>query len=449
MATVLDSTQTALGGPSIPHLGSRSLRFSLYAEPGLKEEARADFFRNTFAIPPAASGDCHPLGRWLDWLQTDLRFTPDDLLFGRLQGRLALHLSGGIMDNAGLLLDRFGYPYIPGSGVKGLARRAALYALHTWCIEQNGQKPTDAAEPASAICANANFEAPDDLAVAILRAVGWTDGEWKDGRTTKGVLCTDLEWAIGEGQPWLDARPRIAEFLALHHGTKLANGRPKDNFAGLIRFLDAKPIAVGYPDAPADLELDVVTCHHGDYYSQKKDNRGRVIMPEAHDTEDPVPVFFPTVAPGITFVFAVHGADAVAFARTCLKIALSTFGAGAKTAAGYGWFEVDETTRTHAGRLKSELDARRIAEARTSMEPDPKSIADFKTKKPDQLRGLINAFSGEERFWINRDEHHQLSVLHFLTVEDRSIYDAEKAKPKSKVMDALRALSAKFNRTLP
>lgn len=367
MPTCQDTTRAALGGDVLPQLRSRSLRFTRFAEPDLREEPRKRFFTDAFKLNPETAPDYSPLARWLSWLTRDLGLKPDDLLFSKLQSRLALHLSGGVMENAGILLDRFGYPYIPGSGVKGIARRAAMYALRTWCVDNQGNIPTDASEPASAICKG--FDAADALAVAILRTFGWTDGEWKDGRRkkkdgTKGALHSDFEWAIGEGQPWIDARRRIAESLAAaeSHRVKLDKGLPKDNFAGLAAFLDAKPIAAGYPTNGADLELDIVTCHHGDYYSQKKDAQQRVVMPVALDTEDPVPVYFPTVAAGITFVFAVRSSDASTadFARTCLKVALTTFGAGAKTAAGYGWFA--DVTDEIATRRAKEAEARRRAE---------------------------------------------------------------------------------------
>lgn len=338
MPTCLASTSEALGGSSLPALKSRSLRFARFSEPQLKEEPRKKYFTEAFGLLPAT--DPHPLDRWLAWLMNDLALKLADLLFGTLQSRLALHLSGGTMENAGILVDRYGYPYIPGSGVKGIARRAALYALRTWSVDGAGQKPTDLGEPATMICAP--FDTADALAEVILRTFGWTDGEWKDGRTSKSMLRSDLEWALGEGEPWIEARARIAMRLAQHDGVRIEKGIPKENFAGLARFLEAKPIAAGYPERGKDLEIDVVTCHHGDYYA------GR--LPLALDTEDPVPVYFPTVAPGITFVFAVTGTDAesVTLARASLDIALSTFGAGAKTAAGYGWFDTSDAARSVA-----------------------------------------------------------------------------------------------------
>lgn len=48
----------------------------------------------------------------------------------RLESRLAINLADGLIENAGICLDRlFGMPYIPGSALKGNARHAALDSL--------------------------------------------------------------------------------------------------------------------------------------------------------------------------------------------------------------------------------------------------------------------------------------------------------------------------------
>ncbi len=131
------------------------------------------------------------------------------------------------------------------------------------------------------------------------------------------------------------------------------------NYAGSISFLAAYPIDIGKQgkvnglplEVPelGKLELDVVTCHHREYYS------GNPEYAHAPDTEEPNPVVFPAVAPGHVFAFGLiplRGADSklIEWARTWLKVGLETFGLGAKTAAGYGWFdcsdEVQNRTRT-------------------------------------------------------------------------------------------------------
>ncbi len=109
----------------------------------------------------------------------------------------------------------------------------------------------------------------------------------------------------------------------------------RDPSAGKITFFAAFP----YGSAP--LEVDVLTCHHPDYYSQKKDHPRK-----ATDDEDPIPVFFPVVKKGATFEFVVRplprGDSALAErALELLTSALKTNGIGAKTAAGYGWFSED------------------------------------------------------------------------------------------------------------
>lgn len=60
---------------------------------------------------------------------------PHCIRFGTLQSRLAINLSGGLIQNAGICLDRlFGVPYIPGSAVKGVCRHVALERLRNNAI---------------------------------------------------------------------------------------------------------------------------------------------------------------------------------------------------------------------------------------------------------------------------------------------------------------------------
>ena len=126
---------------------------------------------------------------------------------------------------------------------------------------------------------------------------------------------------------------------------------------------------------------------------------------------------------------------------------IETFGVGAKTAAGYGYFS-DQTSATNTELLHQQA-AAQLAAARTTLTPDAKLLGELKTKKPDQLRGLINGFAVDAKFWTAKDESFQLTLLHFATSEDRTLYDAEKANPKSKIIAGLRNLAAKFNRPLP
>jgi CRISPR-associated protein Cmr6 len=266
-------------------------------------------------------------------------------LFAQLQSRLMVNMAGGVMENAGLCLDRFGLPYIPGSAVKGCARRAALAALHEWC-EAGGKpehKPIGPDNPLAPCCAA--FTTPAEMLAVIARVFGWCEQDWSD-RSNQ----SDFLWACGQNhrEIWHTA----AQALATHFGWKIADKhgdtpwKSLPNFAGSVSFLPAYPVDLGktgkVDGLPIELpplgklELDVVTCHHRDYYAGK--------FPIATDTEEPVPVVFPAVAPGHVFAFAIvplRGADAqlIQHARTWLATGLSGFGIGAKTAAGYGWFD--------------------------------------------------------------------------------------------------------------
>lgn len=109
--------------------------------------------------------------------------------------------------------------------------------------------------------------------------------------------------------------------------------------SGAISFLDAMSVE----DAP--LRLDIATCHHPKYY------RG---LDTRTDSEDPEPHVFPVVAPGAKFEFRFvinRSADSAKSSAAfdvkktvvdCIRHGLAVCGVGAKTAAGYGWFDLPE-----------------------------------------------------------------------------------------------------------
>lgn len=160
-----------------------------------------------------------------------------------------------------------GIPFIPASGIKGIARFAHTLGLLA-------EIPSDKIKPD------------------------------KDGK-----LCFDDE----EG--WT----RVPELF----GTQEKRGS--------VVFLDA------YPKSIPSLHLDIMNPHYGDYYSDR--------TPPA-DYLSPNPIKFLTVAKGTVFSFRalvlreVHGL--VEETASAIKRALSEEGVGAKTALGYGRFDVPE-----------------------------------------------------------------------------------------------------------
>jgi CRISPR-associated protein Cmr6 len=150
----------------------------------------------------------------------------------------------------------YGFPIIPGSGLKGLARAWAYFAL---------QEAGPSTKPE---------EEPDFIAV-----FGHDPG---DNETAGGAI-----------------------------------------------FFDAIPL-----DVPA-LDLDVMTPHFPDYYQSES-------KPPSDD-QNPVPIPFLTVKPGVRFAFAIGwrgkpNPKAHRLATEWLQKGLEQLGAGAKTAAGYGYF---------------------------------------------------------------------------------------------------------------
>jgi CRISPR type III-B/RAMP module RAMP protein Cmr6 len=280
-----------------------------------------------------------------------------ELIFAQLQSRLLVNMAGGVMENAGLCLDRFGLPFIPGSAVKACGRRFAIQGLL-----DRSQSSSSAEELATLL---------KDIALVF----GWGDSDWKPGRKRKrqgsGWIeidpFSDFWWALADdsGDRSADSQrnsrwPDVAEKVAAKLFKKL-HAKPREldkplapqlpSFAGSVSFLPAYSIKVGanaLPLAEPDLgalELDVVTCHHGDYYASDDP------AAEAEDTEEPVPVVFPTTAAGHVFIFAMLplrdcSGELLSQARTWLSGGLGTFGLGAKTGAGYGWFDTGEKVQT-------------------------------------------------------------------------------------------------------
>lgn len=127
----------------------------------------------------------------------------------------------------------------------------------------------------------------------------------------------------------------------------------KDAHQGDISFLAAFPAS-----ANARLQYEVCTPHYKAYYGMEVDRQTRrPVNPNALDDENPVPNLFPVVAKGEKFRFQLlalsprltdqQASRVLDVAAKCLKEALTTRGVGAKTAAGYGWF--DELSATSSG----------------------------------------------------------------------------------------------------
>ena len=293
-------TREALGD----HAGkceSRSLYMDRFSCPQTKDDDRRKWFERLIGKKP------EKLPRW-KWCAA---LGPGPI-YAQLQSRLMVNMAGGVMENAGLYLDRFGVPMIPGSAVKGCARRMAIEILLE-CREGGASNETLA-----------------EALVEVALVFGWTEQDWRPE--------SDFAYALGEKWEGVSgvARSRLPH---------------ADSFAGSVCFLPAYPVdglanaswpaSFLKPPAVGKLELDIVTSHHPKYYKKAQ--------PTATDDEDPVPVIFPAVAAGHMFAFHVwplRKSGLVGRAQDWLKKGLEMFGLGAKTNAGYGWFDCSDTLQS-------------------------------------------------------------------------------------------------------
>lgn len=174
------------------------------------------------------------------------------------------------------------------------------------------------------------------------------------GSALKG-LAHHAAWCEWNDESNPDAKRRLAIDIARVFGFPTGDGDGLDanlqdcpRSSGTVAFLPA------VPDGRAHLAVDIVNCHHHAYYAAKEEGA------RAFDDESPIPNYFPAVEAGSKFVFAlapIRGND-LPLAKKWLLRALTHFGAGAKTAAGYGMFDAsreDEWTADWAKRTADKL----------------------------------------------------------------------------------------------
>jgi CRISPR-associated protein Cmr6 len=193
----------------------------------------------------------------------------------------------------------YGFPYIPSSSLKGLARAVALLE-----IAQQADKGMIGLQDAVALLSSKTKTPMQELETALLEE-------------TETFPTKLRAWAADTGYKKVAT---LADQFRKVFGTQYSVGK--------AIFHDA------IPAAKPTLEVDVMTVHYPDYYQKDK--------PPA-DTQSPTPIPFLTVGQ-VPFWFAVGwqgDPDQAAYDKAIewLKFGLMEFGAGAKTAVGYGHFQ--------------------------------------------------------------------------------------------------------------
>lgn len=203
----------------------------------------------------------------------------------------------------------YGFPLIPSSALKGVARSYAL-----WQVASELGVPALAPEDVEA-----REKARQLTPIQKLEAyIGEPDERHRP------QMLRDLQQ--DSAVPPL-AVVRNTAFEVIENKVKpLRDAFGSIGSAGKVIFFDAIPAN----PAKLKLDLDVMNPHYSDYY------RGGNIPPA--DYLNPVPVFFLAIAPGSEFLFAVASKQVglATQAETWLRAGLTKTGVGAKTTSGYG-----------------------------------------------------------------------------------------------------------------
>ncbi|MCC6558176.1 MAG: type III-B CRISPR module RAMP protein Cmr6 [Polyangiaceae bacterium] len=130
-------------------------------------------------------------------------------------------------------------------------------------------------------------------------------------------------------------------------------GEGKDHAEGTVIFVEA------IPRNPVQLVAEVMTPHYGPYYQAKRADEA------PGDYHNPTPIPFLAVEKGTAFLAGIlprspSDADDAKQACAWLLEALQEIGAGAKTATGYGRFQVDDEAEK-AWRANAERERMRLA----------------------------------------------------------------------------------------
>lgn len=175
------------------------------------------------------------------------------------------------------------------------------------------------------------------------------------GSSIKGMLRA---WTVMDEQ-----RVAADKILGCQESPDGADGQ-----VGMVVIFDAIPLG------PVKLEVDVMTPHYVDYY-------GSDDVPG--DWLSPVPIPFLAVAAGTAFQFGIaprttDGKEHLECVAEWLKNALQWLGAGAKTAVGYGRFEVgkleiDPPTHTPASAKLPRYKSGDVVTVTRAEDPKPKA----------------------------------------------------------------------------
>jgi CRISPR type III-B/RAMP module RAMP protein Cmr6 len=319
------------------------------AAPFSTEKARLPFLEDVAqGVNDLAAG--RHSSRYKDWhrrYREALQGLGVDLAETAPAGSTVWRLVAGFASNPALesglhLYPLHSVPYLPGSSVRGLVRHVAEGELlgdlrEGWVGLVDPPEDTPDFET-FLVEAERLAALLGGLSVRPLRPKGEVDPEAPPAETAYSLL---KRWSQSQGlSPEL--RTRLAALVDGHTG-------------GMVAFYDAPPD----PGQEGLLQVDILNPHYPEYYKSAGES-------PPSDDQNPNPVYFLAVRPGARFTFpfrlcswpAASGGDPAEVERrdrlhglsreearerisSWLLKGLEEYGAGGKTAAGYGYFTVE------------------------------------------------------------------------------------------------------------
>lgn len=231
-------------------------------------------------------------------------------------------------NEVGMVFDHtIGIPYIPASSVKGIVRFAHMLEL--------------------------------------IKSDNWSDYTDKDD---KYIVESNLKTLIPD--------------IFGGDADEVKEGKKKTKkLKGKVIFLDA------YPDKVPDLHVDIMNPHYGQYYSDDENK-----IPPA-DYLDPTPIKFLTVKPGTVFTFKALVSKDSDFllepVKNAFQNALEDEGVGAKTAVGYGRFEIQSGVDEKDSLSKYEPTGPAAPKTKTPVEKMMKRLHLLKNTETGRILGEI------------------------------------------------------------
>jgi CRISPR-associated protein Cmr6 len=252
------------------------------------------------------------------------------------------------LENGFSFLNPYGLPYLPGSGVKGVLRRAAEELALGFYGDTGGWDIVSlwwlfGFEPSSVYLIGPSDKMPPAQREEAQR---WQDA-YRNPETQNAVSRDRLEALINatlDGE--LRRRYQEQPFRLLDDLMADLKLRDALRNRGALMFWDVIPEPAGNT-----LRMEIMTPHYGDYYQGST---------TPHDSGQPNPIPFLAVPPGSSFTFHVQCNPALlpktlrdswqVFLEAAFRHAFDWLGFGAKTAVGYGQFPSDALEKARAER---------------------------------------------------------------------------------------------------